>query len=500
MAVPATQREVAAFLRGLSGADPIETHISLVYRGPDTVWKLKKDIRLPFLDFSTLEARHFFARRELELNAPAAPGLYRDVAAVVRRADGYLAVDENPAPDAPVLDWVLRMARVAEENFLDRVAAAGGLTPALLDALGDAVALYHQTLPPVAGRAPSAEMRAVLQGNATAALTAGLPEARVRAWRVRAEEKRAALAPWLEARGRQNFVRRAHGDLHLGNLCLWQGQVVPFDALEFDEAMATIDLGYDFSFLLMDLDHRASRAAANRVMNRYVARTGDAAFTRGLPLFLSLRAMIRAHVAARSGDAAASTAYLDAAEAYLRPAPVIVVAVGGLPGTGKTTLARALAPGLGRAPGALVLRSDEIRKRLHGVKPEERLSPAAYQEGVSANVFSQLAEAAREAAAGGQSVVADATFLDPIHRQKITRAAAAAGIKFCGIWLQAPLVELEARIAARVGDASDATVSVLRAAAAHDPGAGTWHAVDATDAAAALAQAEEAVRAALPAC
>jgi uncharacterized protein len=500
MAVPAAQREVAVFLRGLSGVEPIETHISLVYRGADTVWKLKKSVRLPFLDFSTPAARHFFVARELELNAPAAPGLYRDVVSVVRRPDGSLALDGNPPPDALVLDWVLRMARVPENDFLDRIAAAGGLTPALLDALGDAVALYHQNLKPVLGTAPAASMRAVLRGNETAALTAGLPETRVRAWRARAEAELDALAPWLEARAKDGFVRRAHGDLHLGNLCLWQGRVVPFDALEFDEAMATIDLGYDFSFLLMDLDRRTGRAAANRVMNRYVARTGDAAFTRGLPLFLSLRAMIRAHVAARSGETAASASYLDAAEECLRPAQAIVVAVGGLPGSGKSTLARALAPTLGRAPGALVLRSDEFRKRLYGVSPEERLPPEAYLEPISKKVFFQLADAVWEAASGGQAAVADATFLDAAHREEVTQAAAAARAKFCGIWLQAPLPELEARIAARVGDASDATVSVLRAAAARDPGAGTWWAVDATDETAALVHAREAVRATLLAC
>ena len=119
-----------------------------------------------------------------------------------------------------------------------------------------------------------------------------------------------ASQPWLAQRARDGFVRRAHGDLHLGNLCLWQGRPVPFDALEFDEAMATIDLGYDLAFLLMDLDRRVSRAAANRVLNRYVARTGDAALTRGLPVFLSLRAMVRAHVEAKRGNAEMAARYL----------------------------------------------------------------------------------------------------------------------------------------------------------------------------------------------
>ncbi len=297
MAAPPQQAEAAAFLQRLSGATPVETHISLVFVGRDSVWKLKKAVRLAFLDFSSLEARRRFALRELELNQGAARGMYRDVVPVVRRTDGSLALGE----EGDVLDWVLRMARVPKQDFLDEVAGAGGLTAGLLDALGDAVAAFH------AGLAPEfpgvvAAMRHVTEGNARSALDASLPAAEVQAWRTAALAALDGLAPWLERRERDGFVRRAHGDLHLGNLCLWQGKIVPFDALEFDEAMATIDLGYDVAFLLMDLDQRVGRAAANRVMNRYVARTGDAALTRGLPLFLSLRAMVRAHVESQRGN------------------------------------------------------------------------------------------------------------------------------------------------------------------------------------------------------
>jgi predicted kinase len=169
----------------------------------------------------------------------------------------------------------------------------------------------------------------------------------------------------------------------------------------------------------------------------------------------------------------------------------MVVAVGGLPGTGKSTLARALAPGLGAAPGAVVLRSDEIRKRMFGVAPEARLGAEAYAPEASAAVFAALFAAARMVAQAGQAVVADATFMDAGHRAGI--AAAAGGAPFLGAWLTAPLEVLERRVAGRVGDASDADVAVLRRAAAHDPGAGAWRAVEAADGEAALA----AVRAAL---
>jgi predicted kinase len=174
---------------------------------------------------------------------------------------------------------------------------------------------------------------------------------------------------------------------------------------------------------------------------------------------------------------------------YLKPEAPIVLAIGGLPGTGKSTLARALAPELGRAPGALILRSDEIRKRQHGVAPEDRLPQTAYSAAASATVFAALADMVRDTAVGGHAVIADATFIDPHDRARVAEAAHAANVRFLGLWLEAPLPMLEARITARRDDASDATVAVLRAASRANPGRGDWTAVDASDAKIALAEA-----------
>jgi uncharacterized protein len=488
VSVPPGQEESAALLRGLAGSDPVETHISLVFLGAETVWKLKKAVRLSFLDFSTLEARKHFCERELALNAPAAPGLYRDVVPIVRRADGTLAVAEA----GTVVDWVLRMARVPASDFLDRMADEGRIGPEVLDAVADAVAAYHRLLPPLPNA--SADMGWMARGNVQAALDAGLPADLVADWGSAIQGSLAAVSPWLVRRGADGFIRRAHGDLHLGNLCLWRGKPVPFDGLEFDEALATIDLGYDLAFLLMDLEQRLGRAAANRVMNRYVARNGDADMVTGLPAFLSLRALVRAHVSARIGRQSEGHSYLDAAIGYLRPVRPSVIAIGGLPGTGKSTLARALAPGLGRSPGAMVVRSDEVRKRLMGVAPEDRLLPAGYEPGVSRAVFDALAETVGVAARGGQAVIADATFMDPAHRAMVEGAAKRAGVAFHGYWLRAPVPALEQRISNRKGDASDATVAVLRAALPNDPGPLDWTPIDASDATKAL----DAVRNSLP--
>jgi aminoglycoside phosphotransferase family enzyme/predicted kinase len=479
MAAPGCQAATVALLRALAGAEPIETQGALVFVGRDTVWKLRKAIRLPFLDFSTLAERERTARRELDLNRPHAPGLYRDVVAVTRAGDGV----ELDGPGAPV-DWVLRMAPVPAGDFLDAVAARGGLTPALLDALGDAIAAYHAALPPLAPD-PVAALAEVIAGNRVAGLQAGLDRAAVDAVATAAGAALERDAARLRARAAAGFVRRCHGDLHLGNLCLWHGRPTAFDALEFDEALASIDTGYDLAFLLMDLEQRADAAAANRVLNRYVARSGDAGVVTALGLYQALRAMVRAHVEARGGHPGRAAAYLARAGAALRPPAAWLVAIGGLPGTGKSTLARALAPGLGPPPGALVLRSDEIRKRQWGVAPETRLPPDAYTAEASAAVFAELAAQAATALAAGHPVIADATFIDPAHRAMLRQAA--GGAPFLGIWLTAPLAVLEARVAARRGDASDADLAVLHDAVAADPGAGDWREVAAGDGDAALA-------------
>jgi uncharacterized protein len=487
--IPAEQQEVARFLAEMAGHPAKETHISAVFVGPETVWKLKKAVRLSFLDFSTLEARERFLRRELAINQPAAPGLYHDIVSISRGSDGSLMLGGEPA-----VDWVLRMARIPDGDFLDAIAKRDELTPALLDALGDAVARDQALRAAVEAWDSGAALLRVTAGNAQSALAAGLPSEPVAAWRHRIEAAIRTLHPWLARRAASGFVRRCHGDLHLGNLCLWQGKPVAFDALEFDEAMATIDTGYDLAFLLMDLEHRVSRAAANRVMNRTLARSGDVDMTRGLPAFLSERAMVKAHISAAMGNPTESATYLDAAQAYLTPPPPFMLAIGGLQGTGKSTLARRLAPDLGRAPGAVVLRSDELRKRLFDRAPEDRLPQEAYAETANQKVNAALVDLARTVVQGGHAVIMDATFLDSPMRQAAETAAREAGVRFLGVWLHAPLAELERRIEARRNDASDATLAVLRRSAESETPPADWLRVDALNLDAAASMVRGALR------
>jgi aminoglycoside phosphotransferase family enzyme/predicted kinase len=469
--IPEGQREAASLLAALTGAAPIETHISAVFVGRDDAFKLKKAVTLPFLDFAPLAARERFARRELALNQPNAPGIYRAVLPITREADGSLALAGAGAP----VEWVLRMAPIPPGDFLDALAARGAVDDALLDAVADAAFALLDAAPRIEGVDSAADMAAVLEGNIAGCLAAGLDPARVGAIGAAMREGLAAIAPLLAARAEAGFVRRCHGDLHLGNLCLWEGRPVAFDALEFDEALAITDIGYDLAFLLMDLETRLGHGAANRAMNRVLARNGDVGMLGALPFWLAQRALVRAKV--EPGRGRDGAAYLAVAERCLRPVPPRLVAVGGLPGTGKTRLARAIAPDLGAPPGALLLRTDEIRKRRAGVAPETRLPAAAYGREESAAVHAAMFALARQALATGRSVVLDATFLDPAMRD--AAAAAAGGAPFAGFWLEAPIGLLRARVAARRGDASDADVAVLEAAARADPGPIRWQRLDA---------------------
>jgi len=393
--------------------------------------------------------------------------------------------------------------RFEQDQLFDRMAERRALTPELATELADAVLAFHEAAEPRAGFGGAAAMAGILTDNGAGLAEAGPPVfdpvklARLAGLSAAALERQSAR---LDARARLGLVRRCHGDLHLRNVVLWQGRPTLFDAVEFNEAFACIDVLYDLAFLLMDLDHRVLRPLGNLVLNRYLSeaarRDGVGEGSPGaldglaaLPLFLSLRAGIRAKVGvaaaatfaddrARSRGEAEARAYLDLALAYLTPPPPRLVAIGGFSGTGKSTLARALAPGLGPAPGALILRSDIIRKRLLGVSPLERLGPEAYGPAMAARVYAVIREEAGEALAAGHAVIADAVHGSVEERDAIEAVARDAGSAFAGLWLEAEPERLAARVAARNRDASDATVEVMRGQLARTTGAIGWRRID----------------------
>lgn len=467
--------------RGGGAAEPaervIETSIAKIFLYEGRALKLKKPVDFGFLDFTSPDQRRWAMDRELAFNAETAPDLYRQVHPVTRDAHGHLALGGEGEP----IDWVLEMRRFADGALLaGRPEASDGR---FIEALGREIARFHGKAAVVEPDCGRDCLDYVLKSNAfLLSQKAGvLGAAAVNELEAATRAEFDRLEPLLAARGRQGFVRRCHGDLHLGNIMVEHGQPVLFDCVEFNDTLSRIDVLYDLGFLLMDLCFTGQGAAANRALNGWLdeaARSMPAdGFWSGLaslPLFLSVRAAVRAHVTVNQGEVEAARHYLDAALHHLAPPPAKLVAIGGYSGSGKTTVARDLAPELGPRPGAVVLRSDEIRKRLWGRAPLEKLPPEAYAPGQSERVYGELIASARDTLGAGRAVVLDAAFLRPEERAQAESLAREAGVDFQGLWLEAAPDVLRARVAARTGDASDADVAVLERQLAFDIGEVGW--------------------------
>jgi predicted kinase len=299
------------------------------------------------------------------------------------------------------------------------------------------------------------------------------------------------LGALLDERREAGYVRQCHGDLHLRNIVLLDNQPTLFDGVEFNDEIACTDVLYDLAFLLMDLWRRRLPRHANAVWNRYLSETGDFNGLSLLPLFLSCRAAVRAKTsvtaarfqedARRRGELQElAREYLTMAEQLLHPPEPCVAAIGGLSGSGKSTLALSLAPSVGAVPGAVVHRSDEIRKRLCGVPLLERLGPEGYSSEMSERVYATLVERAAQTVREGHSVIVDAVYARPSDRRAIERVAAAASVPFIGFWLEAPESTLIARTEQRRNDASDADAAVIRMQRAQKTGSIEWHRLDAS--------------------
>ncbi|MCC5974897.1 MAG: AAA family ATPase [Rubellimicrobium sp.] len=477
-----TRAFLADAMAGQGGGEEIETHISHIFVGGEVAWKLKRAVRLPYADFSTVERRLACCQREVELNRRTAPSHYLGVRSITLGPDG-LAFD-GPGE---LVDAVVEMRAFDQASLLDRLAVRGELTPQLVERLATAIARLHDNCPPD-HRPGSERVAEVLAVNeASLAETRVFPRDEVEHLNT---AFRAAAATWrteLDARAEAGRVRLAHGDLHLRNIFLNGDEPVIFDCIEFNDALATIDLLYDLAFLLMDLLHRGLPGLANLVLNRYLDQTGDEGGMSLVPFFMALRAAVRAHVTATAINEGADTparraearAYFDLALRLLQTQPTVVVAVGGLSGSGKSTVAQILAAQIGGGAGARYLSSDRQRKALHGVAPETRLPLGAYSPEASEQVYRAITERAQGLAAGGVSVVADAVFARPAERMRIATAAEAGGVSFHGFWLDAPAELLRERVASRRGGPSDATLTVLEAQLSHDLGQIAWTRLDA---------------------
>ncbi len=456
----------------------IETHIScLLLTGP-YVYKFKKPVDLGFLDFSSPEARHFYCEEELRLNGQLSPELYQGLV----RVTGDI---EHPELDGggPLLEYAVKMRQFPEAQRLDHVAERGELKPEHIDALADLLADFHLHSPsaPQDSRfgEPAEVRRPVLENFSQISPLLNHAEQRamldeVRQW---TEQTLLMLQEDFQQRRHDGWVRECHGDLHLGNIALFEGRVTLFDRLEFSPALRWIDVMSDLAFLIMDLRQRGQHQLAMRLLNRYLEQSGDYLGLGVLRFYVIYRAMVRAKVAILQArqrveqglDATGQTEefihYLRTARDYTRPAataPLIITH--GLSGSGKSWLGAQLAESL----GALRLRSDVERKRLFALQPTDRVPSAVgqglYQPDVSRETYRRLHAAAYMVLDAGCPVILDATFLDREQRDLMRRLAQTSGAPFIILDVRAPEAILRARILARhqeQRDASDADLKVL---------------------------------------
>ena len=476
----ADQLETIAFLRALAPCTQITTHCSHVFVYGERVLKLKRALHYAYLDFSTPEKRIADCERELAINRRLTPKLYLGFRCIARAPDGALQLD-GPGE---VLDGLVEMRRFKDEDLFSRMVEEGRATPALVTRLAGVIAASHEKVE-VASPGGADVFGRVLALNETA-LRASAPVSLDRIEALCAGlrallDRHGAL---LDARSARGCVRRCHGDLTLRNICLFEGEPALFDALEFDEGLATIDVLYDLAFPLMDLWRLGARDLANLLFNRYLDARDEGDGLPLLPLFMATRAVVRAHVAAALAQEAPerlpeAQGYFELAEALLEPRRPLLVALGGFSGSGKSTLSAHLASALGPAPGARIHATDRIRKALHGMAATDRLPPEAYAPEVSARVYAREREACAATLRTGHGCVAEAVFDRAEDRAAIEAVAQAAGVPFAGFWLDAPVEVLAQRIAGRRGDPSDADEAVMRAQVARGNEGVGWTRLDA---------------------
>lgn len=457
----------------------VHTHISTIFLTGAFAYKFKKPVNFGFLDFSTLERRKACCEAELAVNRHFAPALYVGVVALVRAGEDYHLLPAKSDLQGEVIDYAVQMHQFDPAGQLDNRLQAGRLTAADIDRLAEQVAAAHQAaeiavvgtpfgLPAQVFAPAQQNVQQLRQHLQDAALLAQVQ--RLENW---LQQGFPTLAGIFQQRREQGFIRACHGDLHLGNIAMIGGDVIFFDAIEFNEGLRWIDVASDLAFLLMDLTDRGCPQWAWQTLNHWLAATGDYAALAVLRFYLVYRAMVRAKVQALrwaqvQHDAAEQqlclqrcAGYLQLAQFYIQAAPPALAITHGVSGSGKSYGAAQLAGAL----GLVHLRADVERKRLVGLPATARGDASLYTPAMTGRTYRRLAELATLALRHGYAVVVDATFLDGQQRQFFQQLARQQGAAYLVLAFQADPAQLEENVRRRqqLGtDASDADVAVLR--------------------------------------
>ncbi len=454
----------------------LETHISYLILAEPYAYKIKKPVNLGFLDFSTLEQRRYFCAEELRLNRRLAPQLYLDVIAIT-------GTPAQPQFDGagPIIEYAVKMRQFPQTALLDRILAQGGLNGEQVTQLARTLADFHSAAP----AAPSdglygsaAQVFQPMQENFEQIRPVLDDEddlLRLEALRVWSELEFGSRREDIRQRREQGYVRECHGDLHLGNMVLLDGQITLFDCIEFNPNLRWIDVISDLAFLIMDLHDRACPALAWRLLNNYLERSGDYPGIKLLRLYQVYRAMVRAKVAAirlgqvesiedRNTHLAAYRRYALLAERLAQPGQAALVITHGLSGSGKSRHSAALAEHW----GAIRLRSDVERKRLSGLDAGAAsgsgLDSGIYTPKASRKTYRQLEKFALSLLRSGYRVIVDASFLGKSQREAFRKLAQTLAAPFAILGTCANTATLRQRILARErrgGDASEASLAVL---------------------------------------
>ena len=455
----------------------VQTHVSWVFLAGERVVKVKKPVGYGFVDHTTLESRRRSCADEVRLNRRLTDGVYLDATPIVRDGTGY-----RVAAEGEPVEWATLMRRLPADRMLDVLLAAGASPPRLGDRLADRlVPFHHDVAEPCGG--PAEEVAATAGAVVTENLAELEPFAGKPLWPVQLGLVAEAMhvfvdehADLLRERAAAGWVREGHGDLRAEHVCLEgkpDGEVQIFDCVEFSRSLRCADVASDLAFLLMDLERLGAEEAAAALVARYRAariNLPDAL----LRFYKAHRALVRAKVdclsrasfaegVTQEGFAAEAADYLNLATAAATTVRPALIAMTGLSGTGKSTVAAAL----GGTLGAPIFASDIVRKEL---TRHAGSAPAAWRQGLYAPeqteaTYERLYELATQALATGHAAILDATFLDEHRREQLAAAARGAG---------APLVLVETvcdeetaigRILARTkrGESrSDATAEIYR--------------------------------------